>query len=70
MIFLAGVIASKEIRKAAVVASPYMEVSRRGRLVVQPKMDANYMSERSVPDGSDPIHNRRAGNSRQPPGRA
>ncbi|XWS30305.1 hypothetical protein CRYUN_Cryun24cG0105800 [Craigia yunnanensis] len=30
----------------------------------------NYVSKRRVPNGPDPIHNRRAANSRQPPGRA
>ncbi|XP_058073820.1 CLAVATA3/ESR (CLE)-related protein 25-like [Magnolia sinica] len=32
-------------------------------------LDLNYMSKRRVPNGPDPIHNRRAGNSRRPPGR-
>ncbi|CAN8239165.1 unnamed protein product [Cochlearia groenlandica] len=33
--------------------------------------DLSYIaSKRKVPRGSDPIHNRRAGNSRRPPGRA
>ncbi|KFK41422.1 hypothetical protein AALP_AA2G128700 [Arabis alpina] len=37
--------------------------SRRG--------DLSYVtSKRKVPRGPDPIHNRRAGNSRRPPGRA
>ncbi|KAG9450315.1 hypothetical protein H6P81_010280 [Aristolochia fimbriata] len=35
-----------------------------------PDLDLNYMSKRRVPNGPDPIHNRRAGKSRQPPGRA
>ncbi|KAJ7943560.1 CLAVATA3/ESR (CLE)-related protein 25 [Quillaja saponaria] len=30
----------------------------------------NYMSKRRVPNGPDPIHNRRAGNSGRPPGQA
>ncbi|XP_022752241.1 uncharacterized protein LOC111300952 [Durio zibethinus] len=30
----------------------------------------NYVSKRRVPTGPDPIHNRRAATSRQPPGRA
>ncbi|GLT33344.1 hypothetical protein SLA2020_079420 [Shorea laevis] len=29
----------------------------------------NYVSRRRVPNGPDPIHNRRASKSRQPPGR-
>ncbi|KAK1305831.1 CLAVATA3/ESR (CLE)-related protein 25 [Acorus calamus] len=32
--------------------------------------DFNYVSERRVPNGPDPIHNRKAGKSGQPPGRA
>ncbi|XP_019164553.1 PREDICTED: CLAVATA3/ESR (CLE)-related protein 26 [Ipomoea nil] len=31
--------------------------------------DLNFMSKRKVPNGPDPIHNRRAGNSRRSPGR-
>ncbi|XP_042501355.1 CLAVATA3/ESR (CLE)-related protein 25-like [Macadamia integrifolia] len=38
--------------------------------VVHTDVDINYMSKRRVPNGPDPIHNRRAGNSKQPPGRA
>ncbi|KAI3452788.1 hypothetical protein Pfo_009451 [Paulownia fortunei] len=34
------------------------------------KFDLNYTSKRRIPNGPDPIHNRRAGNSRQPPGQA
>ncbi|GMP94273.1 hypothetical protein CsSME_00043785 [Camellia sinensis var. sinensis] len=33
-------------------------------------VDLNYMSKRRIPNGPDPIHNRRAGNSRRPPGQA
>ncbi|KAK4263269.1 hypothetical protein QN277_028705 [Acacia crassicarpa] len=36
----------------------------------QQELDFNYMSKRRVPNGSDPIHNRRAGNSGRPPGEA
>ncbi|XP_039068786.1 uncharacterized protein LOC120215071 [Hibiscus syriacus] len=36
--------------------------------LVHRRMDLNYMSKRRVPNGPDPIHNRRAGNSRRPPG--
>ncbi|OMO57260.1 hypothetical protein CCACVL1_25875 [Corchorus capsularis] len=38
--------------------------------VVHPQLDLNYMSKRRVPNGPDPIHNRRAGNSKRPPGQA
>ncbi|KAL7261011.1 hypothetical protein ACSBR1_006637 [Camellia fascicularis] len=40
------------------------------KLDVQPRSDLNFMSKRRVPNGPDPIHNRRIGNSRQPPGHA
>ncbi|OWM76005.1 CLAVATA3/ESR (CLE)-related protein 25-like [Punica granatum] len=40
------------------------------KVVPRPESDVNYMSKRRVPNGPDPIHNRRAGNSKQPPGRA
>ncbi|XVF02326.1 hypothetical protein REPUB_Repub04eG0166000 [Reevesia pubescens] len=36
--------------------------------MVHPQLDLNYMSKRRVPNGPDPIHNRRAGNSKRPPG--
>ncbi|EEF42240.1 CLAVATA3/ESR (CLE)-related protein 25 [Ricinus communis] len=43
----------------------------REKLVYDPELDLNYMmSKRKVPNGPDPIHNRRAGNSKRPPGRA
>ncbi|KAK8492565.1 hypothetical protein V6N13_017540 [Hibiscus sabdariffa] len=36
--------------------------------LVHQRMDLNYMSsKRRVPNGPDPIHNRRAGHSRRPP---
>ncbi|XP_062111742.1 CLAVATA3/ESR (CLE)-related protein 25-like [Humulus lupulus] len=39
--------------------------------LVHPKLDLiNYMSKRRVPNGPDPIHNRRAGKSGRPPGQA
>ncbi|XP_004489947.1 CLAVATA3/ESR (CLE)-related protein 25 [Cicer arietinum] len=34
------------------------------------ELDFNYMSKRRVPNGPDPIHNRRAGNSGRPPGQS
>ncbi|XP_048136203.1 uncharacterized protein LOC115756433 [Rhodamnia argentea] len=40
------------------------------KLAFRPQSDFNYMSKRRVPNGPDPIHNRRAGNSKQPPGQA
>ncbi|XP_057542197.1 CLAVATA3/ESR (CLE)-related protein 25-like [Amaranthus tricolor] len=40
------------------------------KIIPHSKVDMYYMSKRKVPNGPDPIHNRRAGNSRQPPGQA
>ncbi|KAK6922102.1 hypothetical protein RJ641_012609 [Dillenia turbinata] len=48
----------------------HMEVVEGEKLPHHPLLDLNYMSKRRVPNGPDPIHNRRAGNSRQPPGQA
>ncbi|KAB2042117.1 hypothetical protein ERO13_D02G167800v2 [Gossypium hirsutum] len=38
--------------------------------LVHQRLDLNYISRRRVPNGPDPIHNRRAGNSRRPPRQA
>ncbi|XP_004297689.1 PREDICTED: CLAVATA3/ESR (CLE)-related protein 25 [Fragaria vesca subsp. vesca] len=38
--------------------------------LVHPELDLNYMSKRRVPNGPDPIHNRRTGNSGRPPGQS
>ncbi|XP_057948495.1 CLAVATA3/ESR (CLE)-related protein 25 [Malania oleifera] len=43
-------------------------IIRERKLAASSELDLNYMSKRKVPNGPDPIHNRRAGNSRQPPG--
>ncbi|KAF5443228.1 hypothetical protein F2P56_035803 [Juglans regia] len=40
------------------------------QLVDHPELDLNCMSKRRVPNGPDPIHNRRAGHSGRPPGGA
>ncbi|KAA8533060.1 hypothetical protein F0562_033407 [Nyssa sinensis] len=46
----------------------HMEVIAREKATVHPESsDLNYMSKRRVPNGPDPIHNRRAGNAGQPP---
>ncbi|XP_057528864.1 uncharacterized protein LOC130807610 isoform X2 [Amaranthus tricolor] len=42
----------------------------RGKVIAHSEVDFNYMSKRKVPSGPDPIHNRRARNSRRPPGEA
>ncbi|GLU03019.1 hypothetical protein SLE2022_202390 [Rubroshorea leprosula] len=38
------------------------------KALVHPQLEINYLSKRKVPGGPDPIHNRNAGNSNQPPG--
>ncbi|WCJ21752.1 CLAVATA3/ESR-RELATED 25 [Euphorbia peplus] len=39
------------------------------QLIYDPHLNSNYMmSKRKVPNGPDPIHNRKAGNSKRPPG--
>ncbi|OVA11954.1 hypothetical protein BVC80_8763g22 [Macleaya cordata] len=47
-------------------------IGRHTPVVHSDSIDPNnyMMSKRRVPNGPDPIHNRRAGKSRQPPGRA
>ncbi|XP_059315911.1 CLAVATA3/ESR (CLE)-related protein 25 [Lycium ferocissimum] len=40
------------------------------RSSVHPKIEFNFVSKRRVPNGPDPIHNRRARSSRRPPGQA
>ncbi|XP_011034151.1 PREDICTED: CLAVATA3/ESR (CLE)-related protein 25-like [Populus euphratica] len=46
------------------------ELIGREKLVYNPELDLNFvMNKRKVPNGPDPIHNRRAGNSKRPPGR-
>ncbi|KAL5759666.1 hypothetical protein ACOSP7_018186 [Xanthoceras sorbifolium] len=47
-----------------------MEASGREKYLNRPEMDLDSMSKRRVPNGPDPIHNRRAGNSRRPPGQS
>ncbi|BAT99346.1 CLAVATA3/ESR (CLE)-related protein 25-like [Vigna umbellata] len=54
---------SEERVKHGVVVGRDMPVDRE-------ELDFNYMSKRRVPNGPDPIHNRRAGNSGRPPGQA
>ncbi|XP_057448375.1 CLAVATA3/ESR (CLE)-related protein 25-like [Lotus japonicus] len=44
------------------------QVVGRDMPVNHAELDFNYMSKRRVPNGPDPIHNRRAGNSGRPPG--
>ncbi|KAL0296943.1 UNVERIFIED_CONTAM: hypothetical protein Scaly_0923800 [Sesamum calycinum] len=45
-------------------------MGRENEMKAVSKFDLNYSTKRKVPNGPDPIHNRRAGSSRQPPGQA
>ncbi|KAL0447090.1 UNVERIFIED_CONTAM: hypothetical protein Slati_1836900 [Sesamum latifolium] len=45
-------------------------MGRENEMKAVSKFDLNYTTKRKVPNGPDPIHNRRAGSSRQPPGQA
>ncbi|CAH9071310.1 unnamed protein product [Cuscuta europaea] len=47
-----------------------MDDGRKSEVSSSVHVDPNFMSKRKVPNGPDPIHNRRAGNSHRPPGRA
>ncbi|KAH6822364.1 hypothetical protein C2S53_003829 [Perilla frutescens var. hirtella] len=47
-----------------------LERNMGGREKNLSKFDLNYVSKRRIPNGPDPIHNRRTGSSRQPPGQA
>ncbi|PHU02742.1 hypothetical protein BC332_27993 [Capsicum chinense] len=48
----------------------HMKTHKRSSSHVHPKIDLNLVSKRRVPNGPDPIHNRRARSSRRPPGQA
>ncbi|CAN4116248.1 unnamed protein product [Withania somnifera] len=47
-----------------------MKIHKRSTSHVHSKIDFNLVSKRRVPNGPDPIHNRRARSSRRPPGQA
>ncbi|KAE8667567.1 Detected protein of unknown function [Hibiscus syriacus] len=47
----------------------HLEFAGKGKLNYHQDFHFNYVSKRRVPNGPDPIHNRRASKSRQPPGR-
>ncbi|XP_021647175.2 CLAVATA3/ESR (CLE)-related protein 25 [Hevea brasiliensis] len=65
--------ATRMTRRATVVSTGTFEHSiliGRGRHPRHKDLDLNYVIKRRVPNGPDPIHNRRASQSRQPPGRS
>ncbi|KAE9613434.1 hypothetical protein Lal_00015923 [Lupinus albus] len=45
-------------------------MGRDNKHVNNEELDFNNMSKRRVPNGPDPIHNRKAGSSGRPPGKA
>ncbi|CAL1357265.1 unnamed protein product [Linum trigynum] len=65
---------SVSVTRASFIRRDDVEVVGKGNQQLVHKTDQsnlNYMmSKRRVPNGPDPIHNRRAGNSKRPPGRA
>ncbi|KAJ9135212.1 hypothetical protein P3X46_032420 [Hevea brasiliensis] len=64
--------ATRITRRTTVVSTEIFKHSilmGRGRHHSHKDFDLNYVSKRRVPNGPDPIHNRRASLSRQPPGR-
>ncbi|KAI3951084.1 hypothetical protein MKX01_011481 [Papaver californicum] len=72
--FVVGVLTSEEINKPTKRSFKYTAMitgSERHNGDVHPTcLDPNSMSNRKVPNGPDPIHNRRAGNSGRPPRQA
>ncbi|KAL1539392.1 hypothetical protein AAHA92_28016 [Salvia divinorum] len=45
-------------------------IGREKQIWHSSKFDLNYVTKRKIPNGPDPIHNRRTGSSRRPPGQA
>ncbi|GAB2280384.1 hypothetical protein Dimus_015019 [Dionaea muscipula] len=73
LLFVVDSVSSRQTREkiAAVTTTDNIDTTTREKIIAaQPIMDINYLSKRRVPNGPDPIHNRRAGNSKQPPGKA
>ncbi|PSR87624.1 CLE25p like [Actinidia chinensis var. chinensis] len=71
-----GVVASRAMRTTTITIMPTVKSSELLKLIGTQRhavhrwdLDPNYVSKRRVPNGPDPIHNRRAGKSREPPGR-
>ncbi|KAG1347555.1 CLAVATA3/ESR (CLE)-related protein 25-like [Cocos nucifera] len=62
--------ATPPISAATVGALMSLEGSSRDRPIDHMNSDPLFASKRRVPNGPDPIHNRRAGKSSRPPGRA
>ncbi|KAJ6370046.1 hypothetical protein OIU76_028336 [Salix suchowensis] len=58
------------IRVPSAGAFKHLKLSGGESHLVRHDMDLNYVSKRRVPNGPDPIHNRKTVQSRQPPGRS
>lgn len=70
-----GILASGEIEGRTAATSTSLGNHKHSRLLVWKrhsvpvKLDPINASKRRVPSGPDPIHNRRVGETRRPPGR-
>ncbi|KAL7232444.1 hypothetical protein ACSBR2_010466 [Camellia fascicularis] len=71
-----GVLASRvsrttttTIHESTAKSDELLKLIAKERQVGHWDLDPNYESKRRVPNGPDPIHNRRAGKTREPPGR-
>ncbi|CAK7338610.1 unnamed protein product [Dovyalis caffra] len=58
------------IRVSSAGTLKHLKLSGRESHVIHHDLDLNYVSKRRVPNGPDPIHNRKTSLSRQPPGRS
>lgn len=74
--FVVGILANHATKTTKVVTLTSSRSFYRLKFIGEEKhhfhqyLNLNYVSKRRVPNGPDPIHNRRASKSRQPPGRA
>ncbi|GMP29088.1 hypothetical protein CsSME_00004354 [Camellia sinensis var. sinensis] len=71
-----GVLASRvtrttttTIHESTAKSDELLKLIAKERQVGHWDLDPNYESKRRVPNGPDPIHNRKAGKTREPPGR-
>ncbi|CAN6572122.1 unnamed protein product [Malus baccata var. baccata] len=74
--FLAGILVNRSAEKKPTVTVSSTKIFKHWKLIGREKhtvvWDSTfiYVSKRRVPNGPDPIHNRRAVKTRQPPTRA
>ncbi|KAK4603909.1 hypothetical protein RGQ29_012425 [Quercus rubra] len=70
-----GILANRASKRSTITVQSsqifkYWKLIAREKHAVQWDFNLNYVSKRRVPNGPDPIHNRRAVKTGQPPGRA